>query len=56
MRVFNHGSGDTLAASLASAYEKKEPWFGYYWAPTALLGKYDMVPVELGPFKSEVHM
>ena len=56
MQVFNHGSGDTLAASLASAYEKKEPWFGYYWAPTALLGKYDMVPVELGPFKSEVHM
>lgn len=56
MAVFNHGSGDTLAASLAAAYEKKEPWFGYYWAPTALLGKYEMVAVDLGPYKSEVHM
>ena len=56
MAVFNHGSGDTLAASLAAAYEKKDPWLGYYWAPTALLGKYEMVAVDLGPYKSEVHM
>ena len=55
MAVFNHGSGDTLAASLAAAYEKKDPWFGYYWAPTALLGKYEMVAVDLGPYKSDVH-
>jgi glycine betaine/proline transport system substrate-binding protein len=55
MAVFNHGSGDTLAASIAAAYEKKEPWFGYYWAPTALLGKYEMVAVDLGPHKPNVH-
>ena len=53
--VFNHGSGETLATSMASAYEDGEPWFGYYWAPTALLGKYDMVKVELGEYKPEVH-
>lgn len=46
IEVFNHGSGETLATSLASAYESKQPWFGYYWAPTALLGRYDMVLVK----------
>jgi glycine betaine/proline transport system substrate-binding protein len=55
LEVFNHGSGETLATSMASAYEKREPWFGYYFGPTALLGKYDMVRVELGPIDEEVH-
>ncbi|MBC6406200.1 MAG: ABC transporter substrate-binding protein [Rhodospirillales bacterium] len=50
-----HGSGETLAASLASAYDNKEPWFGYYWAPTSLLGRYSMVPVDIGPHDPEVH-
>lgn len=55
IEVFNHGSGDTLAGSIAAAYADEEPWFGYYWAPTALLGKYEMVPVDLGPYVDEVH-
>lgn len=55
IEVFNHGSGETLATSMASAYEDKEPWFGYYWAPTALLGKYDMTRVKLGEYKEDVH-
>ena len=42
------GSGAGLAGSIAKAYERKEAWFGYYWAPTALLGKYEMVQVDLG--------
>lgn len=54
MEVFNHGSGETLAASLAAAYEAKEPWFGYYWEPTSLLGKYPMVLVDIGPYVPEV--
>ncbi len=33
-------------ASLAGAYKKGEPWFGYYWAPTWVLGSYDMTPLE----------
>ncbi|RKF13834.1 ABC transporter substrate-binding protein [Roseovarius spongiae] len=53
--VFNHGSGETLATSMASAYENEEPWFGYYWGPTTPLGKYDMVSVDLGPFDEEAH-
>ena len=55
IEVFNHGSGETLATSMASAYEDREPWFGYYWAPTALLGKYDMTRVDLGEYKPDVH-
>ncbi|MGF1552264.1 MAG: ABC transporter substrate-binding protein [Paracoccaceae bacterium] len=55
LEVFNHGSGSTLATSMAAAYEDEEPWFGYYWGPTVPLGKYDMVEVELGEVKPEVH-
>ncbi|MCA7922465.1 glycine betaine ABC transporter substrate-binding protein [Burkholderia cenocepacia] len=49
IKVVSFGSGETLAASLAAAYKDKKPWFGYYWAPTALLGKYPMVSVDMGP-------
>lgn len=55
IEIFNHGSGETLAASMAAAVEAKEPWFGYYWAPTALLGKYDMTKVTIGEVDAEVH-
>jgi len=41
------GSGETLQTSIAAAYDEKAPWFGYYWAPTAVLGKYPMVKVEV---------
>ena len=44
--VFLPGSGAALAASMVGAYEKGEPWFGYYWAPTWILGQYDMTVVE----------
>lgn len=55
MDVFDHGSGETLATSLATAYSEKAPWFGYYWAPTSVLGKYDMVAVDMGPYDAEIH-
>lgn len=42
------GSGAALAGSIAKSYERGEPWFGYYWAPTAVLGKYKMVKVDFG--------
>jgi glycine betaine/proline transport system substrate-binding protein len=44
--VFLPGSGAALLASMVAAYEKGEPWFGYYWAPTPALGKYDMTVVQ----------
>lgn len=52
---FDPGSAEGLAGSIAKAYERKEPWFGYYWAPTAILGKYPMVAVGLGAFDAEGH-
>ncbi|PWR03582.1 glycine/betaine ABC transporter substrate-binding protein [Meridianimarinicoccus roseus] len=54
--IFVHGSGETLATSIASAYESREPWLGYYWAPTALLGKYEMVAVDMGEYNEEVFL
>ncbi len=52
---FIHGSGETLAASIAAAYDAKKPWFGFYWGPTAILGKYPMTLVEMAPANSEAH-
>lgn len=52
---FQHGSGETLATAIASAYENKEPWFGYYWAPTSVLGSYPMVLVETAPYDEATH-
>ncbi|SHJ05523.1 glycine betaine/proline transport system substrate-binding protein [Palleronia salina] len=54
--VFQHGSGETMATSIAAAFENNEPWLGYYWAPTSVLGKYEMVSVDLGEYNHEVHM
>ncbi|ATN37259.1 ABC transporter substrate-binding protein (plasmid) [Rhizobium sp. ACO-34A] len=42
------GSAAGLDGSIAKAYERKQGWVGYYWAPTALLGKYAMVKLEAG--------
>jgi glycine betaine/proline transport system substrate-binding protein len=55
LEVFDHGSGETLATSIAEAYADKKPWFGYYWAPTSVLGKYPMVKVDVGPYVEEIH-
>ncbi len=42
------GSAAGLDGSIAKAYESEDPWLGYYWAPTAILGKYEMVRLEHG--------
>ncbi|EMP55099.1 glycine betaine/proline ABC transporter, periplasmic glycine betaine/proline-binding protein [Marinobacter santoriniensis NKSG1] len=55
LKVFNHGSGETLATSMASAVQDHKPWFGYYWGPTVPLGKYDMTRVKIGDIKPKVH-
>lgn len=55
IEVFVHGSGETLATSIAAAFADEAPWFGYYWAPTSVLGKYPMVMVELGEFDADTH-
>lgn len=40
--LFDPGSGEGLAGAIAGAYERGQPIFAYYWAPTSLLGKYPM--------------
>ena len=40
-------SGADLAASMSKTYDKDTGWFGYYWQPTAPVGKYDLVKVRL---------
>ena len=52
---FQHGSGETLATAIAAAYADKEPWFGYYWAPTSVLGSYPMAQVDMGEYNEEAH-
>ncbi len=49
------GSAAGLDGSLAKAYQRRQPWFGYYWAPTAILGKYDMVKVDFESGIDENH-
>lgn len=44
--LIDPGSAAGLDGSIAAAYERQAPWLGYYWAPTALLGKYEMVRLD----------
>ncbi|WP_353430172.1 glycine betaine ABC transporter substrate-binding protein [Paracoccus denitrificans] len=40
------GSAAGLDGAIARAYERQEGFITYYWAPTALLGRYDLVLLE----------
>lgn len=53
--IVDPGSGAGLAGAIAKAYERKQPWFGYYWAPTAVMGRYPMVKVDFGSGVNEEH-
>lgn len=46
--IIDPGSAAGLSGSIARAYEREKGWLGYYWAPTAILGKYEMVKVDFG--------
>jgi len=41
------GSSAGLDGSIARAYEQGRGWLGYYWSPTATLGRYEMVKLQL---------
>ena len=41
--LFNPGSAEGLKAAIARQYERRRPIFAYYWAPTAILGRYPLV-------------
>jgi glycine betaine/proline transport system substrate-binding protein len=42
------GSGGALTASLDSSMNKGDNWFGYYWGPTSILGRYDLTKLDEG--------
>ncbi len=53
--IIDPGSAAALDGSITKAYERKKPWFGYYWSPTAILGKYKMVKVDFGSGIDQKH-
>lgn len=50
---FLPGTATALAASMEGEYLRGEPWFGYYWEPTWVLGKLDMLRLEEPPYTEE---
>ena len=40
--------------SLESTYKRGRPWFGYYWAPSWIVGKLDMTPLIEPPFDEKI--
>lgn len=46
---YRPGTGPALDAAIASSYKRRQPILTYYWSPTALLGKYDLVKLEEAP-------
>ena len=46
--LIDTGSAAGLDGAIAKAYEAKEPIVAFYWEPTALLGKYEMVRIQHG--------
>ncbi|UWU15669.1 ABC transporter substrate-binding protein [Rhizobium sullae] len=46
--LIDSGSPKDLDDSIANAFDAKIGWLGYYWAPTAILGKYDMTLLSMG--------
>ncbi|MDJ0833686.1 MAG: glycine betaine ABC transporter substrate-binding protein [Gammaproteobacteria bacterium] len=55
-KLVDPGSAAGLDGSMSKAVERDEYWFGYYWSPTAMIGKYNMVKVPYGvPFVGREH-
>ena len=44
------GSNPALDSVITSAWDKKTPFVAYYWEPTWLMGKYDLVLLEDSPY------
>ncbi|MCT1905513.1 ABC transporter substrate-binding protein [Oceanobacillus sojae] len=51
---FSPGSDSAIITDLARAYKAGEGWVGYYWSPTAITAKYDLILLEEAPYDEEV--
>jgi len=47
-KLVDPGSAAGLDGSMTKAVERDENWFGYYWSPTAMIGKHKMVKLPFG--------
>lgn len=52
--IISPGSSGALDAGLSGPQKKNEPVFGYYWAPTALMGLYDWYILEEPAYDPDV--
>lgn len=52
--LFSPGSGGSLDASIVRAFTREEPIVFYYWGPTGIMGKYDMVQLEMPAYDAEI--
>lgn len=47
---FRPGTGIALETTMETAFLRGEPWLGYYWEPTGVLGRLDMLRLEEPPY------
>ena len=47
-KLIDPGSAAGLDGTISKASDSGKPWFGYYWNPTSMVGKYGLIPVEFG--------
>lgn len=47
-RLVEAETAEALDKSIVDAFENKTGWLGYYWAPTSLIGRYEMVKLSFG--------
>ena len=52
--IIDTGSSGALDAALVGPMKKHEPVFGYYWAPTAIMGMYDWYILEEPEYDEEI--
>lgn len=51
--LFSPGSGANLKASIARKVKRHQPIVAYYWAPTAVIGKFNLKRLEMPPYDPE---
>ncbi|MGI0117214.1 ABC transporter substrate-binding protein [Zooshikella sp. RANM57] len=54
--TFSPGTAAALKAVITSHYKRRKPIVFYYWTPTALLGKFDMVKLSMPPSDTSGHI
>ncbi|MCB1367099.1 MAG: ABC transporter substrate-binding protein [Rhodobacteraceae bacterium] len=51
--LFSPGSGENLKASIGRAVTRKKPFVGYYWGPSDVIGKYNLVRLDMPAYDAE---